>query len=308
MDLRQLKYFLRVAELSSFRAASESLNISQPALGAQVRKLEEELDVQLFTRHSRGVEATDAGRRLEEHARALLERSELAIRDVRRLSGAAGGVVKIGVTPSIGRALAPELLEACADRHPDIEVNLTQGFSHELDRALLSSRLDMSFSTNEINDEKYESLPLLLQKTYVVGTPEALSGLETPIPLNMLQDLPLAMDARDKDRAHFLQDLATRKGVHLRNIRPPIHSMSIRRETVLTGNCSTIVPYALFAQEISQGLFRALEIDEPSLDKVLNLNTRTVETMMPAENVIRQLVVELVDKHIAQSDFGWTLP
>lgn len=308
MDLRQLKYFLKVVEFSSFRAAAESLNISQPALGAQVRKLEEELEVQLLTRHSRGVEATDAGLRLEEHARALLERSELALRDVRRFSGTPGGIVKIGVTPSIGRALAPELLEFCADRHPDIEVNLTQGFSHELDRALLSSRLDMSFSTSEINDEKYESLPLLLQKTYLVGTPDALSGLETPLPLDALQDLPLAMDARDEQRTHFLQDLAVRKGVRLRNVRSPIHSMSIRRETVLSGSCSTIVPYALFAQEISQGLFRALEIDEPSLHKVLNLNTRTVETMMPAENVIRQLVVELVDKHIARGDYGWTIP
>lgn len=308
MDLRQLRYFLKVAELSSFRAAAETLNISQPALGAQVRKLEEELDVVLFTRHSRGVDTTDAGRLLMEHARALLERAEMASREVRRFSGAPGGIVKIGVTPSIGRVLAPELLEVCADRNPDIEVNLTQAFSHELDRALLSSRVDMAFSTTEMDEDRFESLPLLLQKTYVVGTPEALDGLSSPVSINELEFLPLAMDARNEERTHFLQDLAARKGVKLRNVRPPIHSMSIRREIVLSGNCSTIVPYAVFAQEISQGFFKALEIDEEGLHRNLNLNTRTVETMMPAEHVIRQLVVELVDNHISAGDFGWLFP
>lgn len=308
MDLRQLRYFLKVSELSSFRAAAEALNISQPALGAQVKNLEAELDVLLFTRHSRGAEITNAGKLLTEHARVILERTELAKRDVRRFSGAPGGIVKIGVTPSIGRVLAPELLEVCADRHPDIEVNLMQAFSHELDRALLGSRLDMAFSTSDIDDEKFESLPLLLQKTYVVGTPDALKGLQSPVSINELENLPLAMDARNEERTHFLQDMAARKGIKLRNVRSPIHSMSIRREIVLSGNCSTIVPYALFAQEISQGLFEALEIDEANLNRVLNLNTRTVETMMPAEHVIRQLIVELIDKHISQDDYEWTFP
>ncbi|HTI88742.1 MAG TPA: LysR family transcriptional regulator, partial [Alphaproteobacteria bacterium] len=78
MTLRQLHYFLRILELKSFSKAAANLHIAQPALGLQIRKLEDELGVPLLNRHSRGVTPTEAGLILREHAQTVLRQVERA--------------------------------------------------------------------------------------------------------------------------------------------------------------------------------------------------------------------------------------
>ena len=78
MDVRQLRYFVEVVEAKSFTRAAERVHVAQPALGFQVRKLEDELGVSLLHRHSRGVDPTEAGTALLRHAHAVLRQIELA--------------------------------------------------------------------------------------------------------------------------------------------------------------------------------------------------------------------------------------
>ncbi len=78
MELRQLRYFCKVAEHRSFTAAAEALNVSQPTLGVQIKNLEEELALQLFRRHSRGVELTEAGSIYFSQIQDVLRRLKIA--------------------------------------------------------------------------------------------------------------------------------------------------------------------------------------------------------------------------------------
>ena len=98
MDFRQLRYFLGVYEAKSITKASERLNVAQPALGLQVRKLEEELGVDLFFRHSRGVTPTEAGQLLAVHARVLLRQFERVRQDLIDFGGQPHGRVAVGMT------------------------------------------------------------------------------------------------------------------------------------------------------------------------------------------------------------------
>ena len=106
MDLRQLEYFVRVAELGGFTRAAIALGVAQPALSRQVRLLEVELRQTLLARNGRGAVPTEAGQVLLEHARGILHQVDRAREELARLRGGLAGRVTLGLPPSVARALA----------------------------------------------------------------------------------------------------------------------------------------------------------------------------------------------------------
>ena len=96
MDVRQLRYFVEVVQAKSFTKAAERVRVAQPALGFQVRKLEEELGSKLLVRHSRGVRTTEAGDALLKHAQAILRQIELAKQEMIDLAGPPRGPLVLG--------------------------------------------------------------------------------------------------------------------------------------------------------------------------------------------------------------------
>ena len=111
MNLKQLEYFVQVAELGSFSKAAVVLDIAQPALSRQVRSLETELRQQLFLRNGRGVALTDAGKRLFDHSVAVLQLISHAREDLGASRDEPVGRVTIGLPPSIGRQLTLPLID-----------------------------------------------------------------------------------------------------------------------------------------------------------------------------------------------------
>ena len=112
MDLKQLEYFMHVAEFGSFTHASRYLKVAQPALSRQVRTLEVELRQTLFARNGRGVTLTQAGQRLLEHARGIVQQVQRARLDLEQQRGALSGRLVIGLPPSVSRVLTGPLLRA----------------------------------------------------------------------------------------------------------------------------------------------------------------------------------------------------
>jgi len=111
MNLRQLRYFVRVVELGSITRAAEALRIAQPALGLQVKQLEDMLGVQLLARHSRGVEATPAGRLLFDRARAILRQVDDTQRDVAGFGRRTREALSLGLSPSLVALLGPDVVQ-----------------------------------------------------------------------------------------------------------------------------------------------------------------------------------------------------
>src|ERR687894_1651359 len=96
MTLQQLSYFLAAAERGSFSAAAEALHMAQPSLSEQIRRLEAELGVPLFTRAGRRLELTEAGRMLQPHAERTLAAAEEAVESVKQVRTLTGGTVTFG--------------------------------------------------------------------------------------------------------------------------------------------------------------------------------------------------------------------
>jgi DNA-binding transcriptional LysR family regulator len=142
MELRHLRYFVAIAEERSFTRAAERLWIAQPGLSSQIRRLEAELGVRLFERHTRGVDLTDAGELLLERARATLAAADAALSTGRDLQAGLVGTVRLGLPVEAPAEFASSLLAAFGRDHPDVEVTVFESYGGALMRDLRDGRID----------------------------------------------------------------------------------------------------------------------------------------------------------------------
>jgi DNA-binding transcriptional LysR family regulator len=143
MELRQLRYFLAVATHGQFMRAARDLNVAQPALSQQIRKLELELGDRLLQRHSGGVVLTPAGEALLPHARAVVAEVARASYDVQSLASELRGRVRFGSMRSLGGIRLPSLLSDFHRRHPGVEIELQEASSEQTLGAVREGRLDL---------------------------------------------------------------------------------------------------------------------------------------------------------------------
>ena len=145
MDIRQLRYFLGIAEAGSISAAAARLRVAQPALSQQMAKLEAELGARLMERGPRGVMLTGAGEALREHAHVVLRDLERAREAVQaEAGGPVQGNVTIGLPTTVAMVLTLSLLLAMRERHPGVALHLVESQSGHLVEWLRQGRLDVA--------------------------------------------------------------------------------------------------------------------------------------------------------------------
>ncbi len=142
-ELRQMRYFVAVAEELNFTRAAERLHMAQPPLSAAIRQLEEQLGVALFERTTRQVELTPAGTLLLEKAHALLAHADEVFSSVRDMEREPIGKLRLGVTPTARFGLAAELFAACATQAAGVMLYPREDTSGVLLRELRAGRLDL---------------------------------------------------------------------------------------------------------------------------------------------------------------------
>ena len=198
MDLKQIEYFVRVAELGSFTRAAAALDVAQPALSRQVRQLEVELRQNLLTRNGRGAVPTEAGKLLLEHGRGILHQVERAREELGRVRGALAGRVAVGLPPSITRALAVPLTLAFRQRMPQATLSLSEGLSTGMQESLASGRLDIAVIYNAAPSPGIDLSPLADEDLFLVQARHK-PGQRVPpraVTLPELARLPLVIPSR----------------------------------------------------------------------------------------------------------------
>src|SRR5258707_14257529 len=142
MEIKQLRYFVRVAELNSVGKASDLLNIAQPTLSRQIRALEIELKGNLFARDGRGLRLTAVGRRFLDHARGILHAADTAMDALNEGKSVYEGRVVIGMTPSIGTRMIPTFVERFSEKFPKASLSVVEGYSQALAEQVVMGKLD----------------------------------------------------------------------------------------------------------------------------------------------------------------------
>jgi LysR family nitrogen assimilation transcriptional regulator len=160
MDLRQLEYFISVAELGSFTQASAVLGVGQPALSRQIRRLEVTLRQNLFLRNGRGVSLTEAGKRLLAHGRTIQMQVINARHDVEDARGTPLGRVIIGFPYAVGRTSSVALVKEFRRRFPRAHLCITEGLTIHLQEWLLSGRIDIALLHDPVHSPHLDLFPI----------------------------------------------------------------------------------------------------------------------------------------------------
>jgi LysR family nitrogen assimilation transcriptional regulator len=187
MDIRQIEQFVAVYEEGSFSQAARRENCTQPALSVQIRRLEDELGVPLFTRSRRGVTPTVAGKRLYARALSILSAVADTRIAVRELSGDITGSLTIGTVPSVSRSALPAALSRFTEAHPNVELTLDEAYGGILTERVAAGELDFAVVSSAVSHVGIEATLLAQHEMALVSGPA--SGL-TPFERIRLSELP----------------------------------------------------------------------------------------------------------------------
>ncbi len=170
MELRQLKYFIAVAEELHFGRAAESLHLSQPALSKQIQALEDSLKIQLLERTKHSCRLTMAGQKFLEKARRILQEVEEGIQVTRQVADGKIGRVRVGFTEATLYSLAPNLFKIYREHYPQVNLILTSGGTENNVEALRNHRIDVGFVYLPIREPSLSVYPLY-EEAYVTALP-----------------------------------------------------------------------------------------------------------------------------------------
>lgn len=194
MELHQLRYFLAVAEEGNFTRASEKCFVSQPSLSAQIIKLEGELGQKLFNRLGRRAELTQAGHFLESRARTILMEVNNAERQIRENETDIGGIVKVGVTPSVTPYLIPPVIRLCRERYPNLQIHIQENLRRRLIDEIQHGNLEVAISSYTGDAANIDAEPILQEDLVLaVSKNHRLATQKSKVSIEDFKDEPLVL-------------------------------------------------------------------------------------------------------------------
>ena len=259
MELRQLKYFVEVGRLKSYSLASKSLYITQSTISQQIRKLEEELGVELLTRDTRHVALSDYGEQFLPHAVKILEEAEVCVDKIRDVKDLHTGTLSVGSTYSFGPLLIQSVLDFYR-QYPHVRLRLVSATWSELQIKLLDRELDIALAyKSSVNDDRIDSKLLFENKLCLIGRKDELKDCQSPVPVGALSRYPLALPFKGLQARDMLESVLFANNVDL-DIRLENNSIHAILDLVRSSPLLTILSGEA-VQDIRE--LKAIPIDHP---------------------------------------------
>jgi DNA-binding transcriptional LysR family regulator len=297
VEIRQLTALVAVADTGSVTAAARLLRMVQPAVTRQIRTLETEVGVPLFSRTRQGMVLTAEGQLLLEHARRALAELERARLEISPARGEVTGVVSVGLLESVTAVLAEPLAAAVARAYPAVELRILTAYSGHLQQWLDVGDIDMSLLYNLAPTPSLSVYPLLREKLWVAAPPEAGLSPRTPVSWKQLTGRPLVLPIP----GHGLRTLIDQaRSLFPAQPRVPVqvNSMELQKRLVLAGHGWTVLPAAGVASDVAAGELSGAPLTDPEVTRSVVLGRqpgrRTPAAVDSVAGELRRLITELV--------------
>lgn len=240
MEIYQLQYFIKTAEVLHFTKAAELCFVTQSGLSQQIKKLEEELGMPLFKRIGKKVQLTEAGSVFLIHAKKVVENVENGKQAIEDLNEMIGGELRIGVTYIFGLLILP-VVNAFAKKYQNLKIIVEYGTTEVLEQKLLDNELDLVFviSSHEI-EMPIQKVPLFASNmVMVVSKNHALAHLDK-IAFKKIEEIPLILPGKGSNSREYVEELFKKF-----NMKPKIsielQSIHALLQMVETSDWATIV-------------------------------------------------------------------
>lgn len=297
MDLRQLKYFVQIAENNSLSRAAEVLRVAQPSLSQQMKNLEQDLGAELLVRHARGVALTDKGQQLYDHAIRILQEVERARDVVRANTLTPSGRVSVGLPASAGRGLSLPLLRAVRAACPQVTIHLVEAMTSFLDEYLQQGRLDVCLLYNHKPFEHVAWTEMIAEDLMAITASQHPLAATGAVSMVQLLTHPVVLPGRPNvlravmERAAALRDLEL-DAVDCDSL-PAIGRM-VREEGAIA-----VMPHFAFSEELSAGAMQAIAITDPTpswrLSVVVSQRSMNIRGSEAVASVLAQVISDMVD-------------
>lgn len=262
MEFRHLRYFLAVADALHFTKAAEGLPVSQPALSAQIKQLEQEVGVPLFDRVGRSVQLTRAGSIFREHARRALREMELAQVAIAEEEGLQRGVLTVGVVQTVNAYLTPEIVGRFSALHPQVSLKLDELSGPDIEAGVRSGLLEVGIGFVPAGSDRIESQPLFEEDFVLIAAPRHRFAARRHVTLASLVDEPLVLLSGIFCTRRLLNASFEQAGIQPKVI-VEMNSVEGILATVRTSLLTTVLPRLSLGLEGNDGL-RGIPLKNPT--------------------------------------------
>lgn len=294
MELRQLRYFVRIVELGSMSRAALDLDMVQSALSQQISRLESELSTRLLQRTPRGVIPTEAGQAFFHQAQLTLRHAQQAIHAAQqaRLSGA----VSMGLSPTIANVLGLPLMRAMRERYPEVRLHMVSALSGHLTSLLNARQLDLAILFDTQSARRWSVLPLLEEQLFLIQSRQqpVASHIQhdTPIHLQQLQQVPLILPSGSHGLRSSVMASFSSAGFQSQ-MAMEIDSLPLLMEAVAAGMGATVQPWsAVGMYRDAAERFQWSQIADDSVRRKAALCSLSDDELSPAALAARVVLMD----------------
>ncbi len=288
--IKQLEYFVCLAESIAFRRAAESLNISQPTLTAQIYKLEKILDLTLFERSRSGTTLTPAGRDLLGNARQVIEEMRGLMDQATMINRGPGGTFRIGVSPTVGPYLLPNILPGLHQAYPSLKLYVRENMPKTLELDLLERRLDLVLIPRPFGNPRLTTEVLFHEPLQLVTPQDHQLAKLRQIKTHHLRGQNILTLVEQYSSYHQMELLCAELGANIARDYEGT-SLDALRQMVIMGMGLTFLPALYINSEIHQP--QALSVREVDKLKLYRTHVLAWRRNSPNRNFYRQLAEQI---------------
>ncbi|EGT4254394.1 tricarballylate utilization LysR family transcriptional regulator TcuR [Citrobacter amalonaticus] len=291
MELRQLRYFVRIVETGSMGSAALDLDIGVSALSQQMTRLENELAIRLLQRTSRGVTPTNAGLAFYSQAQLVLRHADDAILAAReaRLSGH----VSVGMAPSTASILGMPFIDAMREHYADVRLHVVESLSGNLERMISTRQIDLAVVFQEKKILRWSARPILEERLFLIGTYDLLADIpDDTITPAQLANIPLIMPSQGHGLRGRLEGICQEHGLKV-NIATEIDGLTLLMHAVRSGLGATLQPGAAISH-LEREALRVIGVHNPILSRPNFLVSLSDDELTPAGLAARVILTKVM--------------
>jgi LysR family nitrogen assimilation transcriptional regulator len=300
MDLKQMQYFLCLAQEGNVTRAARQLNLVQPALSMQIAKLEKSLGKQLFYRASRGMSLTPAGEALAQRIAPIMSDIERVRGEIAQFGGKVSGRVSIGMITSAAQSTLPVSSATIAARYPEIHLLVCEGYSETMLEWVTAGQLDIAIINTPAPRLPPTARHILDEEMMLAHGAGNKLALPKVVSFDRLEGLDIVIPSRRHGLRRILDDAAAEAGFSLKP-RLEIDTLSAICEVIATTDLVTVLPGIVLQSTLSAGRIKARRLRNPAIVRSVAWVTNPRRSVSAAMSAVMEVIAEDLTKAAASA-------